>query len=99
MPARRGAAVLVAGPDGAPWLFEAGGFPVAIEESIFFAQAEGPRRTEQIVVYGRAPDVTEVRWSLSRRDGDDPLPGADKGTATLSRYSQRWCRRTRFLAR
>ncbi|WP_245500988.1 heparinase II/III family protein [Lichenibacterium minor] len=72
VPARRGAAVLVAGPDGAPWLFEAGGVPVAIEESIFFAQAEGPRRTEQIVVHGRALDVTAVRWSLSRRDGDDP---------------------------
>ena len=37
--------------------------------------------------------------AVVRRDGDDPLPGADQGTATLSRYRQRWCRRTRFLAR
>ena len=70
--ARRGAAVLVAAPDGARWLFEAGGLPVAIEESIFFAQAEGPRRTEQLVVHGHAPDLVGVSWSLSREDAERP---------------------------
>ncbi len=72
VPARRGAAVLVAGPDGARWLFEAGGLPVAIEESIFFAQAEGPRRTGQLVVHGHVPDLAGVSWSLSRDDAERP---------------------------
>ena len=64
--ARRGAAVFVVGPDDARWLFEAGGLPVAIEESIFFAQADGPRRTVQLVVHGQAPDTLRVVWSLAR---------------------------------
>jgi uncharacterized heparinase superfamily protein len=68
--ARRGAAALIVGPD-ARWIFEAGGLPVAIEDSIFLAQAEGPRRTEQLVVHGVAPDLLTVTWSLSRDDAGD----------------------------
>ena len=64
--ARRGAAVLIVGVEDARWVFEAGGLPVAIEESIFFAQADGPRRTAQLVVHGQAPDLLAVVWSLSR---------------------------------
>ena len=75
VPARRGAAALIACPDGARWLFEAGGLPVAIEESIFFAQAEGPRRAEQLVVRGHAPAVTEVKWSLAREAPPEEEPG------------------------
>ncbi|WP_237481069.1 heparinase II/III family protein [Lichenibacterium dinghuense] len=70
VPARRGSAVLIACPDGGRWLFEAGGLPLAIEESISFAQAEGPRRTEQVVLHGHVPDLSAVAWSLSRVDGD-----------------------------
>ncbi len=65
-PARRGAAVLIACPGGDRWLFEAGGLPVSVEESIFFAKVEGPRRTEQIVIHGRVPDTKAVTWSLER---------------------------------
>lgn len=66
VPARYGAAVLIACPDGERWLFQAGGLPVAIEESIFFATAEGPRRMEQIVVRGDAPELSVVAWTLER---------------------------------
>lgn len=68
--ARRGAAALIVGPD-ARWIFEAGGLQVTIEDSIFFAQAEGPRRTEQLVIHGEAPDLLAVTWSLSRDDLED----------------------------
>ena len=59
--------MLIACLGGDRWLFEAGGLPVSVEESIFFAQAEGPRRTEQIVVHGRVPDTEAVAWSLERQ--------------------------------
>lgn len=65
-PARYGAAVVIACPDGERWLFQAGGLPVAVEESIFFATAEGPRRMEQIVVRGEAPELSVVAWTLER---------------------------------
>ena len=42
-----GTAVRIAFPSGESWLFEAHGMPVSIEESIFFANAEGPRRIDQ----------------------------------------------------
>lgn len=69
MPVQQGTAALILGRDGVHWLFEAGGLPVEIEESISFANPDGPRRAEQIVVRGRAPEVTAVRWSLSREWG------------------------------
>ena len=61
-----GTAVRIAFPSGETWLFEAHGMPVSIEESIFFANAEGPRRIDQIVVHGHVPDVSAVTWSFSR---------------------------------
>ena len=65
-PIRRGTAVLIAFPTGERWLFEAGGLPVEVEESISFAQIEGPRRIDQLVVRGHAPETEAVAWSLSR---------------------------------
>ncbi len=63
-----GTAVRIAFPSGETWLFEAHGMPVSIEESIFFANAEGPRRIDQIVIHGHVPDVSAVTWSISRED-------------------------------
>jgi len=65
-PVRRGTAVLIAFPTGERWLFEAGGLLVMVEESISFAQTEGPRRIEQLVVRCHAPEIDTVTWSLSR---------------------------------
>ena len=61
-----GTAVRIAFAGGETWLFEANGMPVSIEESIFFANAEGPRRIDQIVIHGHVPDVSAVTWSFSR---------------------------------
>ncbi len=66
---RSGQGAAVALPTGERWLFEAGELPLAIEESIFFATAEGSRRTEQIVVRGNTGERTEVAWSLTRIEG------------------------------
>ena len=61
-----GTAVRIVLPGGDTWLFDAHGMPVAIEESIFFANAEGPRRIDQLVIHGHVPDVSSVTWSFSR---------------------------------
>jgi hypothetical protein len=38
---------------------------VEVEESVFLAGLDGPRRTVQIVIYGRARNTPAVRWSFS----------------------------------
>jgi uncharacterized heparinase superfamily protein len=37
---------------------------VAVEESVYLAGQDGPRRTLQIVIYGRAQEVHRVRWTF-----------------------------------
>jgi uncharacterized heparinase superfamily protein len=66
------------------WTFNAYEDRVDVEESVYLAGSDGPRRTVQIVVYGRARKVMRVRWSFvstptgalaasSRRDrGEEP---------------------------
>ena len=72
-----GLGVLLRTPSGATLTFEAGGLPVDVEESIYFAAPEGPRASEQIVVHGDAADIDEVAWSFSvpaPRPASDPIP-------------------------
>ena len=61
-----GRGIVIALADRQQWLFDTDAGHVAIEPSIFFAAAEGPRPTEQIVIEAHAPDVTAVRWSFAR---------------------------------
>ena len=61
-----GKAVMLTTPAGARWVFEAGGQDTRLEESIFFAVAEGPRRTTQIAVPGLVPARPSLSWSLTR---------------------------------
>jgi uncharacterized heparinase superfamily protein len=58
----RGAILLL--PDREVWTFSAQGETVQIEESVFLAGSEGPRRTVQIVIYGHARSTAQVRWSF-----------------------------------
>ena len=64
--APHGKAIMLNLADKERWMFEAGGEETLIEESIFFAVAEGPRRSEQIVVSGIHPEKTSVDWSFTR---------------------------------
>ena len=63
---RNGTAAVVAFPTGDLWQFEAGGLSIAIEESIYFASAEGPRRIEQFVLRSHTGETTRVAWSMAR---------------------------------
>ncbi|MFO1150334.1 MAG: heparinase II/III family protein [Alsobacter sp.] len=61
-----GRSVLLTLGFGRVWRFDAGGLPVALEESIFFATPDGARRSEQIVVQSGFRTVPDVDWSFER---------------------------------
>jgi uncharacterized heparinase superfamily protein len=56
------------------WTFATLADTVELEESVFLAGTDGPRRTVQIVVYGRACQSSAVRWSF--RHTPPAAPGA-----------------------
>src|SRR6185295_17521341 len=56
------------------WTFATLADAVELEESVFLAGADGPRRTVQIVVYGRAGQSSAVRWGF--RHTPPAAPGA-----------------------
>jgi uncharacterized heparinase superfamily protein len=49
-------------PQGETWIFDAGGLPVQIDDSIFFAAPDGARRTQQLVVTGLCRETATVTW-------------------------------------
>ena len=59
-------------PDRDVWNFNAYEDVVDLEESVYLAGAEGPRRTTQIVIYGKGRRAPRVRWSFTHRP---PAPG------------------------
>src|SRR5262252_4893173 len=56
------------------WTFATLADTVELEESVFLAGTDGPRRTVQIVIYGRAGQSSAVRWSF--RHTPPAAPGA-----------------------
>jgi uncharacterized heparinase superfamily protein len=60
-----GHGVMLMMPNREVWTFNAFEDRVEIEESVYLSGADGPRRTAQIVIYGRARKVPRVRWSLA----------------------------------
>jgi uncharacterized heparinase superfamily protein len=57
-----GRGVILLLPDRELWSFTTYGDAVEIEESVFLAGPDGPRRTVQIVIYGHARQQPTVRW-------------------------------------
>jgi len=55
-------------PNAEVWTFTGFEDRVEIEDSVFLAGPEGPRRTLQIVIYGRAHQVPKVRWAFVHVD-------------------------------
>jgi uncharacterized heparinase superfamily protein len=66
-PLTDGHGVMLVLPDRDVWTFSAFGDLVELEESVYLAARDGPRRTTQIVIYGHARKVPRVRWSLTHR--------------------------------
>jgi uncharacterized heparinase superfamily protein len=61
-------AVVLTLPDQERWVFSSPDAPIAIEESIFFAAADGAHPCEQIVIYGDAENQPRVTWTIRRFD-------------------------------
>jgi uncharacterized heparinase superfamily protein len=56
------------------WTFATLADSVELEESVFLAGSDGPRRTVQIAIYGRVSQQAAVRWSF--RHTPPAAPGA-----------------------
>lgn len=67
-----GQGVVLALPGGAGWSFSAPGFPVALEESVYLADVDGPRRCEQIVVAATARGAPRIAWALEKLPAETP---------------------------
>ena len=52
-------------PNKEVWTFNAYEDRIELEESVYLAGNDGPRRTLQIVIYGRARNVSRVQWTFS----------------------------------
>jgi uncharacterized heparinase superfamily protein len=64
-------------PNREAWTLEAYEDPVTLEESVFLAGSEGPRRTVQLVIHGRARKVPRVRWTFTQVDAAVPTARRD----------------------
>jgi uncharacterized heparinase superfamily protein len=62
------------------WTFEARDDKVELEDSVFLAGADGPRRTVQIVIRQNARQVQNVQWSLTRSAGGVTATRAGRGS-------------------
>jgi len=58
--------VMLVLPNREVWLFETAEDRVDLEDSVFLAASDGPRRTSQIVIRQNFRNATSIRWSFSR---------------------------------
>jgi uncharacterized heparinase superfamily protein len=63
-----GRSVLLVLPNNDSWLFTTSALQVDVEESVYLSAIDGPRRTSQIVIPGRAHRVPRVVWTLIRAE-------------------------------
>jgi uncharacterized heparinase superfamily protein len=61
-----GHGVMLMGPNREVWTFNAHDDRVELEDSVYLAGTEGPRRTTQLVIHGRARAVPRVVWSFQQ---------------------------------
>jgi uncharacterized heparinase superfamily protein len=61
-----GHGVLLVTPTKEAWTFSAGDNQVQLEDSVYLASNEGPRRTVQMVIHGRAGTTPRVVWSFQQ---------------------------------
>ena len=73
--------VLLVLPNRDVWTFEAQDDTVELEESVFLAGNDGPRRTFQIVIRQDAANIHSIRWSFVRSTASP--------SATVARHNAR----------
>src|SRR3954471_9389234 len=72
--------VMLVLPSRDVWTFEALDDKVELEDSVFLAGNDGPRRTAQIVIRQDFRQVSSIRWSFARSSAS-PAPTTAKRTA------------------
>ena len=73
-----GHGVMLVLPSKEVWTFDAYDERVELEESVYLAGPDGPRRSAQIVIYGQARAVPRVHWTLSHQDAQEPVRRAEQ---------------------
>jgi len=73
-----GHGVMLVLPSREVWTFDAYEERVDLEESVYLAGPDGPRRSVQIVIYGQARAVPRVHWTLSHQDAQEPVRRAEQ---------------------
>jgi len=74
-----GHSVMLLMPNKDVWTFTAYEDPVEIEESVYLAANDGPRRSTQIVIYGYARKVLRVQWTFSLEQAAAAAGAARRG--------------------
>jgi len=73
-----GHGVILVLPNKEVWTFDAYEERVELEESVYLAGPDGPRRSVQIVIYGQARAVPRVHWTISHQDAQEPVRRAEQ---------------------
>jgi uncharacterized heparinase superfamily protein len=60
------------------WTFNAYDDRVDLEESVYLAGPDGPRRTLQLVIYGRARKIMRVQWTFATQAAAGTAAGAPR---------------------
>ncbi|HUN99921.1 MAG TPA: heparinase II/III family protein, partial [Bradyrhizobium sp.] len=72
--------VMLVLPNRDVWVFEAMDDRVELEDSVFLAGNDGPRRTAQIVIRQEARQASSIRWSFVRSSNSAPGTTARRNT-------------------
>lgn len=68
--------VMLVLPNRDVWTFEALNDKVDLEDSVFLAGSDGPRRTAQIVIRQNRKDAPSIRWSFTRSSASATVTNA-----------------------
>jgi uncharacterized heparinase superfamily protein len=73
-----GHGVMLVLPNREVWTFDAYEERVELEESVYLAGPDGPRRAVQIVIHGHAREVSRVHWTFAHQDAQEPVRRAQR---------------------
>jgi uncharacterized heparinase superfamily protein len=73
-----GHGVMLVLPNKEVWTFDAYEQRVDLEESVFLAGPDGPRRAVQIVIHGHAREAPRVHWTFTHQDAREPVRRAQR---------------------
>ncbi len=80
-----GHGVMLMTPNKEVWTFSAHEDHVELEDSVYLAGSEGPRKTAQMVIYGHGRTASRVLWSFQQAN---PSAAASAGTARRTREEE-----------